>query len=170
LNSGEPSRMVESAARGGGTAGRALEDFARHPGQPGGTGADGIMRNVATPGRKGRTMASEEPASTERGAEGLNGRGPLHSLLNGVDVLGAFSVTEPLLGVNEIARRVRLHKSTVSRILSTLEQVDLVERDEVSGRFRLGIGVIGLAGPLLANLDVRRVAYTALAKLVELTG
>src|SRR5699024_9141613 len=83
---------------------------------------------------------------------------------------GAFSVTEPLLGVNEIARRVRLHKSTVSRILSTLEQVDLVERDEISGRFRLGIGVIGLAGPLLANLDVRRVADTALEKLVELTG
>src|SRR5699024_840957 len=83
---------------------------------------------------------------------------------------GAFSVTEPLLGVNEIARRVRLHKSTVSRILSTLEQVDLVERDEMSGRFRLGIGVIGLAGPLLANLDVRRVAYAALEKLVELTN
>ena len=115
-------------------------------------------------------MASQEPASTERGGDEINGRGPLHSLLNGINVLGAFSVTEPLLGVNEIARRVRLHKSTVSRILSTLEQVDLVERDEISGRFRLGIGVIGLAGPLLANLDVRRVAYTALEKLVELTG
>lgn len=110
-----------------------------------------------------------EAANAESAGEG-SGRGPLHSLLNGVRVLEAFSVAEPLLGVNEIARRVNLHKSTVSRVLSTLEQVDLVERDEHSGRFSLGVGVIGLAGPLLAHLDVRRVAYPALEQLVRLTG
>lgn len=115
-------------------------------------------------------MTGQEATPAERGGEEINTRGPLHSLLNGLDVLWAFSVAEPLLGVSEIARRVQLHKSTVSRILSTLEQVDLVERDELSGRFRLGVGVIGLAGPLLANLDVRRVAYTALEKLVGLTS
>jgi DNA-binding IclR family transcriptional regulator len=67
-----------------------------------------------------------------------------------------------VLGVTEIARRVGLHKSTVSCALATLEQAGLVERDAKRGRFQLGIGVIGLAGPLLANLDVRRVARSAL--------
>lgn len=110
-----------------------------------------------------------EAANADAAGEG-SGRGPLHSLLNGVRVLEAFSVAEPLLGVNEIARRVNLHKSTVSRVLSTLEQVDLVERDEHSGRFSLGLGVIGLAGPLLAHLDVRRVTYSALEQLVQWTG
>lgn len=97
-------------------------------------------------------------------------RGPLHSLLNGIRVLEAFSVSEPLLGVNEIARRVDLHKSTASRVLGTLQQLDLVERDESSGRFRLGLGLIGLAGPLLAHLDVRSVSYPALQELVRRTS
>lgn len=107
----------------------------------------------------------EQPPAEEAGA-----RGPMLSLLNGVRVLGAFSVAEPLLGVNEIARRVDLHKSTVSRILATLQSVDLVERDGQTGQFQLGIGIIGLAGPLLAHLDVRRVAYRGLEELVRLTG
>jgi DNA-binding IclR family transcriptional regulator len=98
------------------------------------------------------------------------GRGPLLSLLNGIKVLEAFTIAEPVLGVNEIARRVQLHKSTVSRILGTLEQVQLVERDEQTSRFRLGLGVIGLAGPLLAHLDVRRIAYAELQELVSLTA
>lgn len=103
-------------------------------------------------------------------AAGDGGRGPLLSVINSIRVLEAFSVAEPSLGVNEIARRVNLHKSTVSRILATLQEADLVERAEASGRFQLGIGVIGLAGPLLAHLDVRRTAYPALEALVETTG
>lgn len=91
-------------------------------------------------------------------------------LTNGLAVLRAFSVEEPLQGVSEIALKVGLHKSTVSRILSTLESEELVERDPSTRRFRLGLGVIALAGPLLANLDVRRVAYPVLTDLSRRTG
>jgi DNA-binding IclR family transcriptional regulator len=58
---------------------------------------------------------------------------------NAIAVLRCFSVREPLLGVTEIAGRVGLHKSTVSRILATLEQENLVERDPQTRRFRLGL-------------------------------
>ena len=91
-------------------------------------------------------------------------------LQNGLAVLRAFTVEEPLLGVSEIATRVGLHKSTVSRILATLELEDLVERDPATRRFRLGLGVIAMAGPLLADLDVRRVAYPVLHELSRRTG
>lgn len=89
---------------------------------------------------------------------------------NAVAVLRCFSVDEPLLGVTDIATRVGLHKSSVSRILAILETEGLVERDEPTRRFRLGLGIIGIAGPLLADLDVRRVAYPALRELAERTG
>jgi DNA-binding IclR family transcriptional regulator len=82
-----------------------------------------------------------------------------------LQVLASFSAAEPLLGVSEIARRVGVHKSTVSRILATLEEARLVERDPLSGRFRLGAGIVALAGPLLANLDVRDVARPYLEQL-----
>jgi IclR family acetate operon transcriptional repressor len=91
-------------------------------------------------------------------------------LKNGLAVLRTFSVDEPLLGVSEIAAKIGLHKSTVSRILATLELENLVERDPQTRRFRLGLGVIAMAGPLLADLDVRRVAYPVLRELSRRTG
>lgn len=91
-------------------------------------------------------------------------------LLNGLRVLESFSIAEPVLGVTEIARKVDLHKSSVSRILATLEKAGYVERDDSTGRFRLGLGLIALTGPLLANLDVRRLAHPELDQLTLRTG
>jgi DNA-binding IclR family transcriptional regulator len=91
-------------------------------------------------------------------------------IVNAIAVLRSFSAEEPLLGVTEIAGRIGLHKSTVSRILATLEQEHLVERDVDSRRFRLGLGMIAMAGPLLAELEERRVAYPVLRELTERTG
>jgi len=91
-------------------------------------------------------------------------------IVNAIAVLRTFTADEPLLGVTEIATRVGLHKSTVSRILSTFEQENLVERDAETRRFRLGLGLIAVAGPLLAELEERRVAYPVLRELTEQTG
>lgn len=105
---------------------------------------------------------------TENGETG-EGRGA-SPISNAVAVLRCFTVDEPLLGVTEIAAQVGLHKSSVSRILSTLESEGLVERDEPTRRYRLGLGIIAVAGPLLADLDVRRVAYPVLRELGAHTG
>ncbi|MFQ4147554.1 IclR family transcriptional regulator [Arthrobacter sp. LAPM80] len=91
-------------------------------------------------------------------------------IVNAIAVLRCFSAAEPLLGVTEIAQRVDMHKSTVSRILATLEQEDLVERDSESRRYKLGLGLIAVAGPLLAELEERRVAYPVLRQLTERTS
>ena len=91
-------------------------------------------------------------------------------IVNAIAVLRSFTADEPLLGVTEIANRVGLHKSTVSRILATFEQEHLVERDVETRRFRLGLGLIAVAGPLLAELEERRVAYPVLRELTEQTG
>lgn len=108
--------------------------------------------------------------SSDADAESEEGRrGSTSVLLNGLGVLEAFTIAEPILGVTEIARRVGLHKSSVSRILATLEQAGYVERVPGDGRFRLGLGLIALAGPLLADLDVRRLARPTLERLVETT-
>ncbi len=50
------------------------------------------------------------------------------------------------IGVTELAARVDLPKSTVARILKTLEQVGAVERVAADGRYRIGETVTGLAG------------------------
>lgn len=45
-----------------------------------------------------------------------------------------------------------------------------VEQDEVTQRFRLGVGLLALTGPLLADMDVRRVALPVLSDLAQRTG
>ena len=107
------------------------------------------------------TPPSETPSAGETRAASV--------VSHALRVLRCFSVDEPMLGVTEIAARVGLHKSTVSRLLATLEQENVVERDPQSRRYRLGLGLISMAGPLLAELDERRVAYPVLQELTEQT-
>lgn len=98
-------------------------------------------------------------------------QGAAASLLNGLAVLEAFSVAKRShLGVTEISELVGLHKSTVSRMLTGLTETGYVQRDDDTGRYRLGLGMIGLAGPLLSELDVRRVTLPHLEELTQTTG
>jgi DNA-binding IclR family transcriptional regulator len=74
------------------------------------------------------------------------------------------------VGTNELARRIGVAPSTVSRQLGTLADSGLVERVPATGRYRLGIRIVRLANAVLARLDVRAVARPHLEDLVHATG
>ena len=94
---------------------------------------------------------------------------PTQAVRHAVAVLGAFSPAEPYLGVNEIARRVGLNRSTVSRLLQTLHELGLVAWHEPTGQYRLGLRLAELAGIALGSLDTRDVAQVHLRRLNLLT-
>jgi IclR family transcriptional regulator, acetate operon repressor len=73
------------------------------------------------------------------------------------------------LGVTELGRRLDVHKATASRLVSTLAERGLVERDPASERYRLGFGLIRLAGAAIAGLDLVRTAHPILEDLAERT-
>jgi IclR family transcriptional regulator, acetate operon repressor len=73
------------------------------------------------------------------------------------------------LGVTELGRRLDVHKATASRLVSTLAERGLVERDPTSERYRLGFGLIRLAGAAIAGLDLVRTAHPILEDLAERT-
>lgn len=93
-------------------------------------------------------------------------RGGVQSVQRAIAVLRAFS-DAPELGVNEVGRRVHLHKSTVSRLLATLEREGWVERVPQSEKYRLGYEVVRLAGQVTHFADVREAARPLLAELAE---
>ena len=72
-------------------------------------------------------------------------------------------------GVTELARRLGLHKSTASRLLATLQKRGLVEQDEESGKYRLGLVVIRLAERAESTLDLRSLAMPELDRLARVT-
>lgn len=102
------------------------------------------------------SASATAPRSTPRGSS---------PIATAMAVLRCFSATEPLLGVVELADRVGIHKSSMSRLLSTLESEELVEQDPASRKYRLGLGLLEAAGPMLARLDVRRAALPVLRDL-----
>lgn len=72
-------------------------------------------------------------------------------------------------GVTELARRLGLHKSTASRLLATLQRRGLVEQDDETGKYRLGLIVIRLAERAERTLDLRGIAAAELERLARET-
>lgn len=73
-------------------------------------------------------------------------------------------------GVTEIARELGVHKSTVFRLVATLEAHDLVEQHADRGKYRLGVGILRLAGATNARLDVVQEARSITRDLAARTG
>ncbi len=73
-------------------------------------------------------------------------------------------------GVTELASGLDVHKSTAFRLVATLEMHGLVEQTEDRGKYRLGVGLLRLAGATTARLDVVQEARPVSRKLASDTG
>lgn len=87
-----------------------------------------------------------------------------------VAVLHALADSAGDLGNNEIARHTGINPSTVSRLLATLAQDELVTRVTDTGRFRLGPRLVELGNAALARVDMRQLCRPHLVALTEATG
>lgn len=88
-----------------------------------------------------------------------------------VDVLMRFTETPAMtLGVTEIAQALGISKAAVHRILASLRVRGLIELDESTRRYSLGVGAMRLGLAYLDRLDVRRIAAPELVTLSERTG
>jgi DNA-binding IclR family transcriptional regulator len=85
-------------------------------------------------------------------------------------VLSCFSASEPHLSLNQLAAKLDLHPSTVYRYVTTLEAAGLLERDEERRGYRLGLGVVELAGIVLNQLAVRKEALDEMDRIRDETG
>ena len=73
-------------------------------------------------------------------------------------------------GVTDLATALEVHKSTAFRLVATLESHGLVEQIDGRGKYRLGIGLLRLAGATTARLDVVQEARPISRKLAADTG
>jgi IclR family acetate operon transcriptional repressor len=97
-----------------------------------------------------------------------NGDGSLQSVTRALRTLELIGEAGEL-GVTELSLRLGVHKATASRLAATLAERGFVERDPVSERYRLGFGLIGLAGAAMGSLDLVRLTRPALEELANRT-
>jgi DNA-binding IclR family transcriptional regulator len=92
----------------------------------------------------------------------------IQSLSRGIEIL-EFLTERKSAGCTEIAKALDVNKSTAFRLLETLLEHNIVEQDETTGKYRLGVGILHISESLLNNLDLVTIARPYLARLVECT-
>jgi DNA-binding IclR family transcriptional regulator len=93
----------------------------------------------------------------------------VQSIERAIAILKAFSLEEEELGVTELSQRLNLHKSTVSRLLASLQREGLVEENPVTRKYRLGMALVTLGGLVLQRLDVTQIARPLMQALADTT-
>ena len=74
------------------------------------------------------------------------------------------------LTLTEICARLGIHKSRGYTLLNTLQQFDLIEKDDKTKTYRLGSGILHLARNILTGLDPGQIAVPFLSHLAQETG
>lgn len=82
-----------------------------------------------------------------------------------LDILLCFNRNEPTLTLTQIVERAGIHKSTVHRLLATLERKGFLQRIEESGSYRLGWALLELGFSVLEHSDLHRQATPYMQRL-----
>ncbi len=84
-----------------------------------------------------------------------------------LDILLCFTRQTPRLSMSQIADQVKMNKSTVHRLLGTLEKKRFLQRDQSTGLYQLGIRLLQMAYLTLEQNDIRQQAVPFLHRLHE---
>lgn len=93
----------------------------------------------------------------------------VEALARGMEVLNCFHPSDHYLGNQEIAKRTRLPKSTVSRLTFTLAEIGYLAFSPANNKYCLGNAVISLGYAKLAQMDIRRISRPLMQALAEHT-
>src|SRR5262252_8702521 len=83
-----------------------------------------------------------------------------------LSIIDALANAHDGASLAELAEKVKLHKSTVHRLTSILERHRFVERETVTGRYRLGLRLIELGTIAMERFNIRDRAHPYLERLL----
>lgn len=93
----------------------------------------------------------------------------VQSIVRALDILEAFTASEPELGIAEISKKVSLSKGTTYRIVYTLLQRGYLVQEPQSSKYSLGPRAFELGTVAIRHMQLRPVAYPILCKLRDET-
>jgi DNA-binding IclR family transcriptional regulator len=92
---------------------------------------------------------------------------PVKSVRKAIDVLDILSEARRPLRVGEIASKLSMSVSAVSRLVATLSKGALVHQDEETGRCYLGLGLTVLGADALGRRSLDRIALPIMDELAN---
>lgn len=82
-------------------------------------------------------------------------------------LLRHIAAGDSVVNMSQTARAIGISRTTLIRLIATLEAEQMIEREGTSGGFKLGIGLAGLAGQTLASNDIARAGDPVLQALTD---
>lgn len=95
-------------------------------------------------------------------------RNLVQAVLKALDIMEALC-GNPRCGVRELSEKVGLNRSTVNRLVATLERAGYVEQDRERGKYRATLKLFELGNKVVQDLDIKDRAYPIMQKLSEAT-
>ena len=92
------------------------------------------------------------------------------SLDKALNILELVAKTNKPLGVTEISKEADINKSTVYRILATLEYRGYISQNSHNEKYTTGIKLFELGSQVIGDLDLRETVKPYLENLMDLTG
>jgi IclR family KDG regulon transcriptional repressor len=84
-------------------------------------------------------------------------------------ILSAISSSRDGLGVSELAKNLKMAKSTVHGMTSALEELGAVMRDPVTKKYKLGFTLLEIGRSAYAQIDLKASARPVMEELMETT-
>jgi IclR family KDG regulon transcriptional repressor len=91
----------------------------------------------------------------------------VHSISRALIILETLAKETEGIGIIELSDRTDINKTTVYRVLSTLMEREYVEQDSQTGKYLLGVRILGLANALFKGTDIRAMSRPFLNQLSE---
>jgi len=100
----------------------------------------------------------------------MNKQSYVKSIEKALKILNCFSEAEFELDLSKIVQKIHLPKTTVYRILSTLEKEGIISQNQENKKYRLGLRLFELGSLVFRKLKLREVALPLMEKLSEESG
>jgi DNA-binding IclR family transcriptional regulator len=94
----------------------------------------------------------------------------VRSVDRALDILLCFTREDPARSLTQIAEAIHMSKTTVHRLLATLENKRFITRDNATGLYRLGLRFIEMASLVLQDVELHRWAQPYLQRLAKECG
>jgi len=94
----------------------------------------------------------------------------IYSVLKALSVLDSFSANQPMLRASEICRITGIPKTSLHRMLNTLIQCGLLEKNESTGKFKIGPKLYALGSTYLSTTDIIKAAQPVIKEINDLSG
>ncbi|NML31379.1 IclR family transcriptional regulator [Paraburkholderia antibiotica] len=116
------------------------------------------------------TLDDGREADVERNEASSDTGYRVPGLERGLRILMEFSPREPVLGAPELSRRLNIPRTTVFRLLQTLESLGFLERADKDRNYRLGVAVLRLGFEYLSSLELTDLGLPIIEGLRDATG